>query len=187
MDTIIISWHLLRIVLNSIELYLDSSDFGVYLAASGICMSIMDHFNKSASRHFEKMLLFIFHKVRFFSLSVLVAIKLTLFIAILYCNYNGIDYIDVVQLYFYEYQNSITLFLSTVVFINAFILVVHCIDIWDENKVSAMGLLLTTVGFYYEMKDVSNFHYIIGFIAAFFVCMIFGKINIMYKEKSNLR
>ena len=150
-------------------------------------MSIMDHFNKSASEYFDELLTRIFKRISSLSLSLLALSSVSWLALSLYSNYKGVDYLQAWQGYFNNHLHEISLSLSILVAINAFVVIIYCIDLWNENKTSAMGLLFTTVGFYYELREVNNFRYIAYFVFIFFILKILSKINLMYKKKAKIK
>jgi len=70
--------------------------------------------------------------------------------------------------------------------VNKFILIVLFVDLYQNNKVIAIGLLFTVSGFYFELKDTPNFDLISLGVVAFTLLIIFGNLNEKYKTASKL-
>lgn len=174
-------------LLTQIFLLLESNQYGIYLAVVGICLSIMDHYNKIYSRYFESVLLYTFNTIKrtsFLSLGLMTISFLTALIVDVYFH-NGA--MSKLWIFYSKYQNSFILLVATVLLVNKFIIIVLVVDLYQNNKVTAIGLLFTASGFYFELKDTPNFDLIALGVVVFTLFIIFGNLNEKYKAASNIK
>jgi len=71
--------------------------------------------------------------------------------------------------------------------VNKFILIVWIVDLYQNNKVTAIGLLFTASGFYFELKDTPNFDLIAIGVVTFTLFTIFANLIERGKTNSNRR
>jgi hypothetical protein len=174
-------------ILSQILLLLESNQYGVYLAVVGICLSIMDHYNKTYSRYFESTMLYTFNAIKRASFLSLGLMTITFLFALVFDVYFHNGVMNKIWIFYSQHQSSFVLFVASVLLVNKFIFIVLIVDLYQNNKVTAIGLLFTTSGVYFELKDSPNFDLISLGVIAFTLFIIFGNLNEKYKTASNLK
>lgn len=176
--------HKSLFLVGEIQALLASSQFGLYLAVIGVCMSIMDHYNKPFSKHFETAILAIFNRIKMTSFTILGLISITFILTVAADVYLQSQIMNNLWRTYAQYQTNFILLIACVLLLNKLIFIVYIVDLWQGNKVTAIGLLFTTVGAYYEFKDTPNFDLIVWGVVFFTFVMVFGNLNEMYKKNS---
>lgn len=172
-------------ILTEILTLLESSQYGVYLAVVGICLSIMDHYNKTYSSYFESAMLYTFNAIKRTSF-VCFGLMMTSFLLILIFDaFTQSNFMNHLWTIYAKYQSNFVLLVALILLVNKFILVVLIVDLYQDNKVTAIGLLFTASGFYFELKDTPNFELLVIGVAFFTLFVVLGNFNEKYKKASS--